>query len=407
MSLQRSLAQSYDVFHGMKAKKKAAVSSSALATVLEKLEEAASKGRKKSAVKCQQEDVDTATGQPVSSTPEGQEGAPEASALEASEAEKRERAKSLIDEELLWVHFFSGVLDDVSDAVEETADEGKIKYSHFQEREKASERAEHRSAGVCSFPMKLILVPLKTHCRVANVFASLLEEQFGPLHVALQVGGVILEWGTSSLVEPHLCADEDRLMEVDMQHHSEWMEYTGKHCSTIKRAAKDLDFSEQIEWYYGVSSEKRRLIGELIKVIIRYNTHFYYNVFDRNCHHFISDALDALQVSMPKKIPGDLGNYFGSLVRGRTPSVPSEFKTHAVLDKYVREGAISDMPQHDLEFLLALYFRFHVESRSRLKDHKALEQWQCQEKDCCMEKIEKLIEMESMKIHDFITVTLK
>ena len=89
-------------------------------------------------------------------------------------------------------------------------------------------------------------------------------------------------------------------------------------------------------------------------------------------------------------------------MKGRTPSLPHKFKSHSDLDEYVmREVTITDMPQHDLEFILALYFRFHLESKSKLTDCKALDEWQCKESHCRMGEVEKHIEIKSMKIHNF------
>ena len=172
----------------------------------------------------------------------------------------------------------------------------------------------------------------------------------------------------------------------------------------MKKATEELDFSKQIELVYMITSKKKNLIDALIDVIVKYNKHYYYNVIDRNCQHFVLDALQALQVEVPRCLTGKFGRYYKALLKGKTPSVPSEFKTHSDLDRYamleVSKGTITDMPQHDLEFILTVYIRFHVESRSKLTG-KALDEWQCIESNCCIEEIEKHIRMESLKIHDF------
>ena len=41
--------------------------------------------------------------------------------------------------------------------------------------------------------------------------------QFGPLHAALQIGNVILEWNDSSLVIPHYTDPSDPLLKTDVQ----------------------------------------------------------------------------------------------------------------------------------------------------------------------------------------------
>ena len=334
----------------------------------------------------------------------------EATASEPSDRELIERATMLTDPNLLWSHFFSGVIDSAAAAVDENLDESGLKFTSSQERESARERGEHRFSTVCHFPIKLILTPLKRGRGVANTFASLLSMQFGPLHAALQVGDVILEWDDSSLVHPYQSDYEDRIIELEVQRHSRWVHYTKQHQPEIKRAVDHLDFPEQIELIYTVTSEKKNCIDDLIQVIIRYNKYFSYSLLHRNCQHFVSDALRALKVDLPEEFTGGLGDYYDSLVQGKTPSVPSNFKNHSLLDTYVvqkqRDGVLASMPQHDLEYLLALYFRFHLESKTRFrKDCKPLEEWRCEEVNCQMDTIENYIHFESMRIHDFKTIS--
>ena len=331
-------------------------------------------------------------------------------ARELGEKQKTELAKALIDPTQLWECYFSGIIDDSANAVEENVEEVKVVPTHSREVVQAQKRGEHRFAGVCHFPLKLIFTPLKQGRRIANTFASILEMQFGPLHAALQVGSVILEWDDSSLVTPYLCSYEDQVMQVDMQPYSEWAKYTGKHHTNIKKALEGLDYGQQIELIYMVSSEKKRLIDALIDVIVHYNKFYYYNLFDRNCQHFVCDALEALEMELPREFMGGLGDYYKALIKGKTPSVPSQFKTHSDLDLYVmqkkEDGFFSGMPQHDLEYLLALYFRFHLESKTKLKgDQKALDEWRCTEELCQAKVVEGRIELQSMAIHNFKTIS--
>ena len=55
---------------------------------------------------------------------------------------------------------------------------------------------------------------------------------------------------------------------------------------------------------------------------------------------------------------------------------------------------IAKIPQHDLEFLLALYFQFHLEN----KDHMALK---CEKEGCQMDEIERHIKIKSALLHKF------
>ena len=315
--------------------------------------------------------------------------------------------KSLTEPQLMWEEFFSGiVIDAAADAVEENLVEEQLDFTHSMEI--ASNRALHRLENVCNLPLKLILTPLQHGKGLVDRFTSLLEMQFGPLHAALQVGDVILEWNDSHLVRPYLCDYEDEIhvMQVDMQPHSEWVNYTTRNTPKMKEAAEQLDFAEQIDQIYMVTSKKKEMIDALIDVIIRYNKKYHYNSLHRNSQHFVIDALKALQVENPTAFTGGLSDYFKELVKGRTPSIPKQFKTHQDLDAYVimikREGHTNDMPQHDLEFILTLYFRFHLESKEELrKNSKALEEWKCQEANCQIKELEQLIEMKSLKIHGF------
>ena len=173
----------------------------------------------------------------------------------------------------------------------------------------------------------------------------------------------------------------------------------------MRKAAQETNNFEEIELVHKLSSKKRGLIDSLLTLVIQYNKHYYYNLFDRNCQNFVLDALKILEISIPKELPGNLGGYYKALVKGKTPSIPSLFETHSSLDEYImdkmREGVVGEMPQHDLEFLLALYFRFHLESKAKLKnDSKALEEWHCEEQHCQMGEVERFIEIESLKIHN-------
>lgn len=358
--------------------------------------------------------LDTSLGASAEPGAESQENAlgtstkTQASVDTLSESAKSDLAAALIDPKLLWEDYFSGLIDDAADAVEENVAEKESKLCHSLEVRHARRRGEHRFGDVCNFPLKLIFTPLKRGHGLAKTFASLLEMEFGPLHAALQVGRVVLEWSDNSMVTPYPCDYEDEVMKLDMQPYSEWVKYTGKHHSEAKKTIEGLDYAGQIELTYKIASEKKRLLDALIEVIIQYNKFHYYNLFDRNCQHFVSDALEALKVELPAEFKGGLGKYYKALIKGKTPSVPSKFKTHSHLDLYVKQkqedGTITSMPEHDLEFILALYFRFHLESKTKLKKDRK-EEWHCEEEYCRMQDIEGFIELQSMAIHNFKTIS--
>lgn len=318
-------------------------------------------------------------------------------------------AKELISKEDI-MYYFSGVIEECAmGVIDEKLSEEDPNMLTSLELSKAQERSEHRFAHLCDLPLKIVLTPLSRGGRIVSRFAQLLEMQFGPLHAALQVGNVVLEWNDSSLVMPHFCNFEDQLLQSDVQGFSHWAEFTSQQYDKVRAAVTTSDYRKQIELVYHVTAEKHRQIEALVDVIIKYNTTYYYNLFDRNCQHFVTDALKALGVEKPTQFTGGLRDYFKALKGGRSPSVLAKFTDHAQLDKYVKEkensGEIKTMTQNDLEFLLAQCFRFHLQQKSQLQDQNAdLSNWVCKEPTCCMERLEHLIHYKTLRIHNFTTI---
>ena len=315
-------------------------------------------------------------------------------------------ARELISKDHIMC-FFSEIIEQCAEnVIDEKLSEEDPSLLTSMELGKAKERSEHRFAHLCDLPLKVVLTPLSHGGRIVSRFAKLLEMQFGPLHAALQVGNVILEWNDSSLVRPHFCDFEDQLLQSDVQGLSQWAEFTSQQYGKVRAAVTSSDYQKQIELVYHVTAEKHRQIKALVDVIIKYNTTYYYNLFDRNCQHFVADALKALGVEKPTEFTGGLREYFKALKEGRSSSVYAKFANHAELDKYVKEkedsGEIKTMTQNDLEFLLAQCFRFHLEQKSQLQDKNAdLSNWVCTESSCCMDRLERLIHYETMHIHNF------
>ena len=258
----------------------------------------------------------------------------------------------------------------------------------------------------CSYlTVRLILTTLQCVKGVGKI-SSMLWMFYGPLHVVVQVGSVMLEWNESSLISPYMSATEG-VMELEIQPHSEWMKSTTRKYPKIQRATHESDFVEQVELTY-IAVKEKILIASLIDLIIRFNRIYFHSPFMRNGCQFAHDALDVLHIPIHEEVSGDLDlrKYCNALGASRTPSIPF-CETHSDLDEYVtilkQTKAIDGMKQHDLEFLLMLYFQFHLVSRTKLKDNwQALEAWQCGELQCCMEEVERRIQMESMKLHSFI-----
>ena len=319
-------------------------------------------------------------------------------------------AQHLISKEDMSDYFSALVDHPATMAIEENLTEEKCEFTSTYEESRAQERGEERFTKLYDLPLKLILTPLCVGGRVISKFASLLEMQFGPLHAALQVGDVILEWNDSSLVVPHFAEHDDQLMKTDVRHLTDWVSFTSSEVPRVREAIQSLDYRKQIELIYKVTAEKQRLIDNLVDVIVTYNRQFYYDIIRRNCQHFVMDALKVLGVTEPIKFTGGLGEYFKALKQGRSKALHAKFTNHIHLDDYVREkeqsGEISWLTKHDLEYLLAQYFRYHLEQKTRLQqDNKEVElsEWGCEVKGCCMERLEKRIDFESLRIHSFKT----
>ena len=213
---------------------------------------------------------------------------------------------------------------------------------------------------------------------------------------------MVLEWNDSSLVIPHYTDPSNPLLQTDVQNFSKWGEITSTYYSQVREAIDHLDYGKQIDLVFQFTAEKYRLFEALFDVIIRYNTQFYYNLIDRNCQHFVTDALSALGIDKPAEFTGGLRNYFEELKSGRACLA---FTSHAKLNEHVKQiednQTILSMPQHDLEFLLAQCFRFHLQQKSQLQD---ISNWTCEEPNCCMQQLEKCIHFETLSIHKFKTI---
>ena len=323
--------------------------------------------------------------------------------------DKESFAENMCDPDFVRDYFSNIVEHPASFAVDENIEERELSLRTPIEISMAQDRGEHRLSQVCNFPLRLILTPISRVGIIAKTFSSLLDMEFGPLHVALQVGDVILEWNDSSLVIPHFSEHDDPLLKADIQHLCGWVDFTNEHVPSMKEAAEKLDYPGQIDLIFRATAEKSRLINNLVKVIVNYNRYHHYNLINRNCQHFVSDALKALGVEKPVQFTGGLGDYFKALKSGCSKSVKIEYTTHAELDAYMRnlqaKGDLNAMPQGDLEFLLAMYFKFHLDNRRQyMKDPIALENWKCTERLCLMKELESRIQLKNLRFLNFRTV---
>ena len=310
-------------------------------------------------------------------------------------------AETLTEHEKLKVYFSH--LYDIYDPVLEMAEEAEA----FSERgirnsveyQSAVERAEDRITAAAKLPVCLLLSKLEgrpLHDRFAGTFAGLLNLQYGAHHAALMVGDVTIEWADSSLVIPSNHQHAKSIFRADMQRHSKWVEFVSQR--RMETARGDMSYGEQIDLMVDLTTEKKRLIDDLIDLIVRYNKLYYYHPLTRNCQDFVIDAMKALRILNPVDFSGKLGGYFQNLKKGQRSGLlsDSDFTTHQELDSYVVEN-FDKLKQDDLEYFLCHYFSFHL--LAGMEDPAT---WECQVCNCQMPHLEEQLDRNSLQLYKLI-----
>lgn len=265
-----------------------------------------------------------------------------------TKTQKLQRAEELINPSELWKVYFSGsVLDSARDCIEAGLD------------------AELHPVDVSSgskFHLKLQLKPIvySGHYGLQGQVTSLLLRNYGSLHASLLVGdAIVLEWNTSGLVIP-----------------------TGKPIPSVVRptGVKTLLSSpnDVIEHEFEATIAKKELVDKIISFIVQYNTMCFFDPIMRNCQTFVSDVLKKLDYPPHPKLEGNLVPYYDQLKKSQKKKV-KEFHTHAELDAHVQDCLERDLPTATLEYLLVLYFRFHMIS---LTECERPDRWSCEHDNC-------------------------
>ena len=272
--------------------------------------------------------------------------------------------------------------------------------SDSEETEVAALRSSNRLKEICNLEIKLCLSKLDVWSQsVTAKFASLLEAQYGPTHAALLIGNdkegyLSFEWDCNSLVVPQFCERSDTVFlaripsEVNLVHHH--LE------DQVQAAGRKLKYNEQIDILFEASTVKARMLDRLIEKVLEYNKYYYFHSLSRNCQHFVSDALKAMEIRNPHNFTGRLKDYFEQLKKGLPKKAPS-FRSHAELDTHVQANIVG-ATNHDLEFFLCVYFHFHVSSRSQSPNPR---EWQCEVESCQMANVEQRISRASLLLNRF------
>ena len=294
---------------------------------------------------------------------------------------------------------FSHLLN-IDEQIDAALEEGNVEYVHSLERDNARIRQKHEVAQACNLPVKLILSKLgRGTPPLAGPFTKMLRFKYGPLHAGLIVGNVCIEWDDSSLVVPQIELARGRGEFEGFCHEgSQWGKKIGELVKDMSLANRmNSDIPTKLEILYRSRSEKEKLIDNLVKVIVKYNTKDKYNIWSCNCQHFVIDAMDALGIKNQPKFKGRLGDYLQQLKHGKNLV---DFNSHEELDKHIL-SSISSMDTGDKEYFLCLYFQFHLPVLKDLDlDHQ--DQWKCPISTCQCSRLEAMVVEESLLFHQFM-----
>ena len=305
-------------------------------------------------------------------------------------------ASDITDQDALkttFSHLFQDTYDIITDAVSD--DEDLDGLASPTEQTKKQERAKDRMEDLCDLPIKLYLRKLAlpdsgTLHKLTCGASSFLRCRFGPLHAALRVGDVLIEWDCSSLVIPR------RVCDLSPQEREFFFMTDIRRSSDFHRSASHPKTTDsEIEVLISKNADKVKLIDNLIEVIRRYNRKYYYNVVSRNCQIFLLDAAEALGIR-DKLIIKDsrLKNHFEDLrAAGQARGLKQSFANHVELDAYVmnrdRKGELEKDDLAALEYLNAAYYHFHYDPQE--DEDEAVPRSPCKTPGCMQPKLVTLL----------------
>ena len=223
-----------------------------------------------------------------------------------------------------------------------------------------------------------------------TVNRHLKQFQYGPFHVALQIGDTVLEWNTLSVVFPRRVdnagGDENSIFASDV-HHKDELAATGFEQIDVRAGAEatQMGYTNHLNSIVELGERREILLDELARVVVLYNRKYEYGLFSCNCQHFVTDVLEVLGIKDMELFQGKLRvKQHLDLLKMRGTSVPFyEFNSHADLDKYIRDN-FDKLSDDDLEFCHCHYLLFHAWQKKR----PHIQAWQCPGHACCFTAVE-------------------
>ena len=169
----------------------------------------------------------------------------------------------------------------------------------------------------------------------------------------------------------------------------------------MQAAGRRLDYNEQIDLLFEASVVKSKMLDNLIELVLQYNKYYYFHTFSRNSQHFVTHAMEAMNIKDPHNFTGHLKEYFEQLKKDLPHKSPS-FCSHAELDAHVQAN-IGGATPHDLEYFLCMYFHFHFSSLSQSENPS---EWQCEVESCQMSNVEQCIGHANLILNHFLKSVL-
>ena len=308
--------------------------------------------------------------------------------------EVKQEARKLTDTKLLK-GYFSAELQSVQMSVLQATGEDHAQGVCINEasaEHSPGARATTPVHSMASFPVKLHLTALP-HDQViqGNDYASMLEERYGPMHAALQVGHTMIEWTSHSLVIPHRNVPREPLIKRDV---TQYLDIAAELRVKAKeyRGSQRTSITGEIDLMFKISESIVSLIEKVIQVIATWNRFKYFNPYIVNSKHFVQNVIAALGIKELPFLNPSLRNYVGQLKQNfKAATNDMSFGSHAELDNYVQQR-IGEMRTDEMEYLLTEYYRFHVASREALVHAANTDsEWNCDEPNCLMQRLESAI----------------
>ena len=314
--------------------------------------------------------------------------------LDANKSKKW--AEILVDKEKTKERFFRHLIakqnkvtqEAVSGIQSDAEAYGERGFRNAKEQRAAKQRVMTRLREAGNLQVKLLLYELnqdewkKNILREVNRYVK--QFQYGPFHVALQIGDMILEWDVLSVVFPrqitHASGAQNSIFSGNV-HHIEELESTRfSQISVRSDAAATIEgYTDHLNSVVELGERREILLDELARVVVLYNRKYEYGLFSCNCQHFVTDVLKVLGIKDMELFRGKLRvKQHLDLLTMRGTSLPFyEFNSHADLDKYVCEN-INELSDDDLEFCHCHYLLFHAWQKKQPR----IQAWQCPEHAC-------------------------